>query len=221
MRQTPGAFVYPSDSSPLPVVKLEADGPAAEGAGAELLSELLRRWETILLDHRFPLEASTNPALDRNDVSMRVSEAGLGPSPELESWLGWRNGQPHDSPRLTPSFAVFADLDSALAIREFQRPNFGHGYGNWEPSWLSLCFDRASLAVDTAIDVEPRVRMVDFVEFGTWGESAHTQVRSLCTAVTWFIEALESGGHAWDVDTEEWVRDLELLDPIAATLGYV
>jgi hypothetical protein len=87
----------------------------------------------------------------------------------------------------------------------------------WNPTWVRLGWDKIALAADSA---STRVRVVTY-ENGTWEPTSSTEVLSLCTAVTWFIEALRIGGHIWRPETGEWDRDPELIDPIGKAQMYL
>jgi hypothetical protein len=204
----------------IPGVDLTTPSPRAIDSSPELLRDLLEQWEARLREVHFPVDDAVRPGLDPNHVADTLVARGLEVPSELVVWFGWHDGQPCESHRLTPAFSPMAMLTTSLDRRDAQGPYFGSDFGSWEPAWLPLSNERASLAIDTEGGQVPRVRMVDFGEFGTWGPSSHTQVESLCTAVTWFLSALVSGAHRWNPSTLTWHRDQESLDPIARIMGY-
>jgi hypothetical protein len=200
----------------LPILLLTGEAPTVAPAGADVLSELLGIWEDELRRHRFPVSSATSRGLPPDQVAERLEGAGLTASPELIAWFSWKNGQPmhNNTPPLVPGIWMsgieWAVNDTAGAPR-------GTDPFQWSPTWIRLGWDKITLAADSATT---RVRVFDY-EQDTWEPTSHTEVLSLCTAVTWYIEALRSGGHIWKPEIGEWDRDPELIDPIGRAHMYL
>lgn len=167
----------------------------AEGASPELLRELLRDWEAELRDVGFPIDRVTNPGVDPAITRDTYRAAGLSAPEELQVWFAWRNGQPFQVPGLAGTRAM-NDLENSLSSR-FD-PDF------WDPRWVRLAQADPGITMNTAdVTPAPLLRATVF-EIGTDPEPSHSDVRSLCTLVTWFIGALRSGEHRWDRETAAW-----------------
>jgi hypothetical protein len=167
----------------------------AEGASPELLRELLREWEAELRGVGFPIDRVTNPGVDPAITREAFRAAGLRAPEELQVWFAWRNGQPFQVPGLA-GFREMHDLENSLSRR--LDPDF------WDPRWVRLAQADPGITMNTAdVTPAPLLRATVF-EIGTDPEPSHSDVRSLCTLVTWFIGALRSGEHRWDRETAAW-----------------
>lgn len=83
---------------------------------------------------------------------------------------------------------------------------YGYDVGNWQPEWTMLvpgmgCGILVNHMSDP--DVAPLVRNLWELTFDPQ-EGSTQQVVSLCTPVTWWIQAIRSGGWAWDTENSVW-----------------
>lgn len=174
----------------------------AEGAGPELLADLLARWEAELRARGFPVDAATNPGLAPPAFRSAYSAFGVTPPDELVEWFRWRNGQPLDAPPLAPPFHAI-DAESSVRDRALGL-TIGYQPGQWHP-WVRLGATGRELSMDTRdSDPAPLVRRTVF-EVGTEPRPDFSDVRSLCTPVTWYLDALLRGYHRWDSVAQTWI----------------
>lgn len=188
--------------------------PMAEGSSPDLLRELLSEWEHELRRAGYPFEECTNPGVAPGVTSRVFEKNGLVAPEELEVWFQWRNGQPVRAPGLTPWFTA-GDLDFVIEHRSGGLER-GHGQDYWEESWVRLGQHDPTLTIDTTnVAPAPFIRVTHF-DVGSWNEDDTSDIRSLCTAVTWFIEALRGGVHRWDPAGGRLMREKQPYDPANA-----
>lgn len=183
-------------------------GPSVEGAGAPLLAEVLVELEMELGRISFPVDR-LRPGLPRAEIAARFAAVERPVPDELLTWFEW-----HDGATVPPGAAllqiaparVLLGLDAMLRfVREPPMP-YGYEVGNWQPEWTMLAPDMGcGILVNHMSDpgVAPLVRTMWEYTFDPQ-EGPTQQVVSLCTPVTWWIEAIRSGGWAWDIENHLW-----------------
>lgn len=180
-----------SVASGLPAI-LRYELPVAEGSGPQLLHELLQVWEWELRTAGFPFDEATLPGVPPDVTRETYAARGVEPPDELLTWFAWRNGQVRGAPAL--GWLLLASVRESVDLRAA----VGEDEGDWFPWWVKLGAAGSSLSMDTRdLDPAPLLRITDF-DIGPWVDRDHTDIRSLCTAVTWFIDALRRGYHRWD-----------------------
>jgi hypothetical protein len=177
----------------------------AQKAGAPLLSDLLARLEIELKNKGVPVPELAMPGADPERIRSDFDAVGLTVPDEVIVWFSWHDGPLSESlgPALLPKFTFYSHAE---AIKSYQS-----GYGlsrgtepwEWDPDWFELMGEPGGLAVNCAAprDHPPLIRAIDFAAgLGTSPEAVELQAVSLCTLVTWWIEALRNEWVAWDMD---------------------
>jgi hypothetical protein len=209
-----------------PQILATPDGPRADQTGAAVLIELLVRYEELALLAGVPMEATLRPGISEDQVRSVLGEVGLTPPTELVAWFGWHNGcadsgQAGLALRTFPNF-VMAGAEEAAAnyrtgILEYFPPwlppetelsaergdIFGIGEG-----WLMLTGSNRGYAIEcTERDgPSPRIRYAN-EQFGEPGTENFFRAVSLCTIVTWWIEAFDNGAYRWNRERLMWDFD--------------
>ena len=186
------------------------EGWTVEGAGPDLLTTLLGEYSKALSDLGFPLDVLID-GVGSNQVRDATRSVGLGAPEELVIWFGWQNGLLRDSDdhliNALPLNFVPASLGSAIESYEGQVRDWIPA-GLWERGWLTL---ESAQGLSVYCDGEPqspclvRKRFIDEYDFLTEYESYQTV--SLCTVVSWWLEALTTRSiwrdgtlSGWDFD---------------------
>lgn len=189
-----------------PPTQLSARGLTVEGAGPDLLRELLPDFERELRLQGVQIDDLLQPGCDPRDVREVGVALGLNIPDELVVWFGWRNGvrSLEPIPRVLPQFD-FWPLD--LVARRHGTWPFGFGLNDWEwnPNWLHFMGDQHGLAMSCEEPPEnaPLIRALT-EEDGTQSKDTRLQAVSLCTPVTWWIDALRRGWYRWDRTAQNW-----------------
>jgi len=190
---------------------IESDGGwTVRGAGPGLLAVLLRQYTKLLRDLGFPMQTV---AAGTDAVSVRevMTNLGVGAPEELIEWFGWQNGLVRNSgghiASTLPIGFVPASLEFSAATYEIQLRDW-IPEGLWAKGWISL---ESKQGLSLYCDGDPhapclvRQRFIDEYDFVT--EYQPYQVLSLCTVVSWWLEALathaawrDSTLSGWDFD---------------------
>lgn len=192
-------------SNELPRV-VQGDLPMVAGAGAKLLEVLLQEWEAELRRVHYPIDEATLAGISRDETQRIFSAAGLRAPAELVTWFGWRNGQPMDAPPIAGWFHA-ADAANSIHRRALGIP-VGNDEGDWRPSWVRLGHTDPAISMDTADDAPAPLLRVTHFDTGPWSEGDFSDVRSLCTPVAFYIDALRTGRHRWGPATRTFHRDV-------------
>lgn len=178
-----------------------ADGWSVQGASSSVLHELLAAFEETLVGAGYPRTQFRRP-LARDETLRRTRALGLADSDELVAWYAWHDGS-EDGQWLSPNLA-----HAPLSYAEYQRLNapLGHEDWQWNPAWLHILGPNRGLAVGVRDDpAAPLLVRPSDPEIGTQPGRVAEQMVSLCTPVTWWIEAIEAGwstfhGTWWSLD---------------------
>jgi hypothetical protein len=184
-------------------------GFTVEGAGPELLADLLDAYEFEIRRRSPEAWVSAKPGLAVEEVVELMSSAGLPVPDEAIVWWSWGNGH-----RLDRTWRMrFPQMSLETAIE-----NYGIDRDQYNlallpgPQWIRVAGIDRSAAIgidcDPSYDL-PLVRLLD-PELGN-GPARLTdrQAVSLCTPVTWWLTAIAKGWMEFD-HTGFWrVRDLD------------
>ncbi len=187
-------------------------GPSVVGASPELLRELLHHYERVLAEIGYPVELF-RPPLKPAEIRSRINKLGLTAPDELVTWYSWHDGS-EAGPWLTPQFG-FAPL--TYAEYSYRSASLGSERWEWNPGWLHVMAPNVGLGVacDGPNEQPPMVAHVSPDEGGSQPSQSDGWVLSLCTPVTWWLEAIESGAYTYDGGRWEVDRTLlPLEDPL-------
>jgi hypothetical protein len=187
----------------LPETYMSEHGLTVEGAGPELLSELLAEYETILERTDPSSLASLQPGLTRDDIVQRLDGVELAAPDELIVWWTWRNGFPLMTPHglMNPQLSI----DLALIFREDDE---GMCFENLpSPSWLRVIGDDSRHAIGITCDKNidpPWVRTVN-PEFNVPDVlGPKYRAVSLCTVMTWHLLSIREGWVRFNPESGTW-----------------
>jgi hypothetical protein len=184
-------------------------GFTVEGAGPELLAELLDAYEFEIRRRSLEAWVSAKPGLAVEEIVELMSSVGLPVPDEAIVWWSWGNGH-----RLDRTWRIrFPQMALETAIENYaidrDRYNLALLPG---PQWIRVAgIDRSSaIGIDCDPSHElPLVRLLD-PELGN-GPARLTdrQAVSLCTPVTWWLTGMANGWMEFD-QTGFWrIRDLD------------
>jgi hypothetical protein len=190
------------------------DGLSVQGASAFLLEQLLPEFEDELRRAGVPVEKSFAPGIGRAEVNTVFERMKLPAPEEAVVWFGWHNGVTalFDWSRAFPRFEFYSIGDVERRYLDENGWPHGHEEWQWNPQWLQLLGDNNGLAVECVEprDRSPRVRPIsNDGEWGTQPENGYSQVVSLSTPVTWWIESLRKGEYAWYPEQRAWDWDFQ------------
>jgi hypothetical protein len=175
-------------------------GPLLDGSSPELLSELLLEFESVAREAGLPSDV-LRPGLSAAEVEDRILALNIHPEPEVVVWFTWHDGSSdHGWP--VPLFP-FAPL--RFVEERYTWGDVGSAEWEWPHGWLALGSTAHGMAVGPALNGHPRVRPIS-PEISLQGDSHPDQVLSLCTPVSWWIEAIRRGAYRWD--GHYWKRTL-------------
>ena len=184
------------------------DGLTVVGASPELLEELLDFLDVETRRLGVSVRDALLPGISRQQVQDELGAVGLHAPEELISWWGWSNGA---KPGVigTRSFG-FNSLHNTLHSWSLETHGTGDNDGTWNPSWLRVLGPGAyGVLVNCAVvDGPPLVRDSDGW-LGTADWDTDNQVVSLCTPVTWWIQARQFGWTTWNGEIDNWMVDWE------------
>ena len=220
----------------LPTVVASPDGPTTVPSGAAVLARLLVEFEELVTALGSPISDWLNPPVDPVEVTQKLAAYDLVANEEVLEWFGWHNGLRDRSQSAALTFPLLpgfgpASIDEALrtyrmTVVDFAVPMaddaryYSRGVGH---GWLLLSLDAFGFAVDCTGEFSqpPLVRkpMDEYIDEGFAGK---LQAVSLCTLVTWWIEALNSGATRWDAGSQQWSElDLTLVSDIRRDAFFV
>jgi len=208
--------------NPLPATIGTAVGPSVEGASPTLLSELLMEMETELRRQGVPVDEYLRPPAPISVVRAGFEECGLDPPLEALAWFGWHDGPTRapNSHKVMPMFLGWSLAESVRAYLDPKGQPKGREDWQWDPRWLQIMGDGNGLAIfcGDAPDKAPLVRGITVDrEYGTQPSQTLRQVVSLCTPVTWWIDALRHGWYRWNKHANAWEDvDTSLQPPMRA-----
>jgi hypothetical protein len=184
-------------------------GPSVAGASPQLLRELLQLLETEMRTAGAPVASLLRPGATRSDIQREFHAWGLVAPEEAIVLLQWHDGR-YDPGGWwgLPVFPAWSLEYLAAARRRRGRTPEGFGEWEWNPNWMHIMGDGFGLAMCCADEPEsaPLIRFHDG-STGTQEWQTETQVVSLCTPVTWWIDSIRRGWYWWDKSTQEWKRN--------------
>jgi len=183
-----------------------------EGASASLLGDLLADFEAELRKQRVPVDRLLVPPASPDTVGKQFAEIGLSPPDEAVTLFGWCNGI---APGLGLAFPVFESVPLDGMTRWYKTWRLGLGEWDWNPNWVQVMGGKYGLAMSCAEepDQPPLVRSVED-SWGTQDWQTDHQVVSLCTPVTWWIDAMRRGWYTYDPSARAWDRSGASLVPL-------
>ena len=142
------------------------------------------------------LDSVLAPGIGPDEVRRGFGSIGLVAPEELIVWYGWHNGvrlTPGDKYVGLPPFVVQANLDWSISNYRYQVSE-GIPAGVWAENWFCMESDRglAAYCSGNATDL-PLLRREQVEEYDFLDASIAHQIVSLCTMVSWWIEALSIG----------------------------
>jgi len=214
----------------LPTI-LTPDGPTVEGVGGELLGSLLGELEARLKERSVPVDAGLMPGLRPEFVRAMIrDEIALTAPDELVVWFSWRNGIRFAPPTRVTQVLPFiwsASLEQCIAKYKYwveakqSQPALGEsGLWAWAESWLPLERQAHTYHISCREDpsIPPLVKRSD-ERYPVGKDDGHYQVRSLCTLVAWWIEAIDCGATQWIEHRQEWLSDVKILPSVQLATG--
>jgi len=193
----------------LPATIPSPRGMTVEGASAGLLSELLGDLETEMRKQKVPVDRWLAPPASPETVRSEFADIGLIAPDEAIAWFGWHNGV-QSVAGSNGALPVFEGISLQVSKRKFTGSRLGQGEWDWNPNWLQIMGWKYGIAVSCAgvPDEPPLVRSVED-EWMTQEWQTDHQVVSLCTPVTWWIDAIRRGAYVFDRSTNWWQRDIK------------
>ena len=178
-------------------------GLTVEGAGPELLSELLDEYESILKRTSPRIWESLLPGLSRDQIVTALESEGLKAPEELIVWWSWHNGHREGFPHGLRNSQY--SLSTALQLRAVDHETAFE----WLPSprWFRVAGEGGKHSIAVSCDPEidpPWVRSIT-PEFNLEHEQGpRGRAVSLCTYVTWLLFGIEKGWNRFDPMTGFW-----------------
>jgi hypothetical protein len=189
-------------------------GPSVEGASAELLAHLLDIFESELRRQGVPVDAYLRPGAQASEVRETFERNNLNAPDEVLVWFGWHDGPVRStaSHLVLPMFMSWSVAEVDTMRNSPGAQPFGLEDWQWNPSWVQIMGDQNGLAVrcDNEPSAAPLVRGLLSGQYGTQPDVTRRQVVSLCTPVTWWIDALQHGWYRWVVSANAWETDHSL-----------
>lgn len=189
----------------LPQTVMSEHGLTVEGAGPELLAELLAEYGSILRRTSPHVWESMVPGLTRDEIVKGLEGVGLPAPDELVAWWTWRNGHvpgvPHGLSFPLPQYS----LEQALRYREDDE-DFAFELLPSD-SWLRVAGEglKRSVGVNHDSTIDALVVRGLAPEFdGLYGKVTHGQAVSMCTFMTWQLVAIDEGWNKYDSSTGFW-----------------
>jgi len=188
-------------------------GMTVEGASAALLHDLLEDFEKELRKQGVPVARLLRPPASAEAVRGGFAQLDLLAPDEAIALFGWCNGI---EPGLELALPVFEASSLEAMTRRYQTSRLGLGEWDWNPSWVQVMGSKYGLAISCADDPAqpPLVRAVED-SAGTQSSQTQHQVVSLCTPVTWWIDAMRRGWYRCEPDARAWDRSGPSPPPLA------
>jgi cell wall assembly regulator SMI1 len=196
-----------------------------------LLDALLQRWRAC----GAPIAERLRPGLTRAEIRAMTEPLSLTLPEEALRWWEWHDGTfaaQFSVERALGAFGGLVHLTLAEAIElygkrmrpqeEWERDTFEEDLVLWDRTWLPIATeDTGRVIVCSCGDPSGVLSPVHALEWGeAASEVADRGTRSFGELVTWWIEALDSGGWHYDAGTRTWTQRADRIDPdrIAACL---
>ena len=191
----------------LPETHLTEHGFTVDGAGPDLLSELLTEYERQIKAIDPETWAHSRPGRSRGEILDALGGIGISAPPdEVVQWWIWSDGSRLTAPRGFRMAQI--GLDDAVAYRKSDAEMSDLLLPG--PNWVRLAGQglKAAMAVDCdPSDYLPLLREVS-AEFDFGGDDPSTRyVVSLCTPVTWWLTGMSNGWTRFDERLGLWVTD--------------
>lgn len=189
------------------------DGPTASDTGADALAILLDQLRMALVSVEVPVERMLNPGITASKVRRMLAERGLGAPEEIVVWFGWANGWHAPSAGSVSEAPIpyleNASLEDALYLYGtlLQVPEFTSSVSGLTDinGWLPLSQDNWGRFVycNGPAGEPPLVRRTNPEP---WNPATRDMFRgrSLCTLVSWCIEAIETRATTWNATDNNW-----------------
>jgi hypothetical protein len=189
------------------------DGWQLSDSSPQKLRSLLDDFDAALAAVDVDINSVLAPGIAESEVRSRFQSIGLVAPDELVVWFGWHNGlgaAPGKTWVGKPPFMSQASLDW-MTERYLYDIEEAVPAGVWVPGWVCLD-DTKDVAAFCSGDAagSPAVRVFD-TELLPEELSPGRQVLSLCTLLSWWVEAIETGmatpttatgDLAWDYDNK-------------------
>jgi hypothetical protein len=184
-------------------------GPSVDGASPALLSELLLALELEMRGQGVPVERYLRAGLSARDVEAGFRQCGLRAPDEAIEWFGWHDGPARGlgGDNVMPMFMGWSLAESIQAYLDPNGQPHGSEDWQWDPLWIQIMGDANGLALDCSPNqaIGPRVRGLTWDrKYGTQPDQTLRQVVSLCTPVSWWIDALRHGWYRWNARGNGW-----------------
>ena len=169
-----------------------------------LLGELLEDFEAELRTQNVPVDRLLRPPVPPKAVRAHFAQLGLDAPDEAVTLFGWRDGVEAGLGLALPVFEL-ASLEGVVS--RYQRSRLGLGEWDWNPHWVQVMGGKYGLAIrcDDQPDRSPLVRSVEDAA-GSQDWQTDYQVLSLCTPVTWWIDAMRRGWYRYNPAARAWDR---------------
>lgn len=189
------------------------DGLSVQPRGPEVLQGLLSDYEAALHGAGFPVHGALRPGISEGTVRDQFGRVGLEPGPELLVWYGWRDGFTGDmrlpSPHMGPGIDVFLPLEESIDRYMHDRQK---DYLAWPAEWVRLISTQHGI-IARCVPEDPQLLMAARIDALPGEEGAPPTIVSLCTPITWWVEAIRNGNYQFDRSSGRWdsdYRDLPL-----------
>ena len=192
------------------LVRETPQGWSLEGASPARLRELLDTFTHKLADRGIDCDHLLNPGASAEEVKAGFASVDLVAPDELVVWFGWHNGLRENGnhqwfghvPFVFPMTLKWCIDDYKYQLAE------GIPLGVWTAGWFALEAE-VGLAVFCGADPADSllVRKPDPESGDSLDVPSVNQLVSLCTLVTWWIDALDAGYATPGVDAWDWKYD--------------
>jgi len=191
----------------IPQLRRIADGFTVDGAGPDLLADLLERFDFEVSRRSPDVWATAQPGLSRDEITDRLARIGVTPPEELIVWWMWRNGHVEGRPLRAP-FAQ-ASLETSIRYRELYLANglymkFGFMTPLDSQNWLHLEHEGHLVVCCDPSELPPVVMNV-YSHAMVPDEYRHNL--SICTPIALWLASIVNGWMQYDVDTGFWRLD--------------
>ena len=190
----------------IPPTSLTPRGFQVEGAGPDLLAELLDAyWFEI---HRLApdIADAMQPGLSESHIFDLFEVLGVQPPAEAVVWWRWRNGFPlyFGHGMGTPQLTLY------MVVKLHRLESLGTDPGQWDPKWVRVAGEggKFSLAMDCAEPASPPSVRSFRRDLTEWAMNRRPSAVSLCTPISWWLLGMASGWTTYS-ESRGWFTDLE------------
>jgi hypothetical protein len=189
------------------------EGWQLRDASPQRLKSLLADFDTALASVGVDVDSVLAPGITESEVRSGFQSMGLVAPDELVVWFGWHNGLGAASGKTWAGLPPFMSQASLDWMTDRYRYHIEEAVpaGVWVAGWVSLD-DTKDVAAFCSGDAaaSPIVRVFDLELFPP-EPSAEGQVLSLCTMISWWVAAIQTGmatpttaygDLAWDYDNK-------------------